>query len=258
MFDQLAEDLGFPFKCCGALVAEFTDEDFQYLQHLLVQGKKNNVQYLSILGKEQTLSHEPHLNKDVLGALYSPTAGIIGPYEYCFSLAENARLNGVTLHNNFKVTAIDRIAGGFKVVSEEGNSVEARYVVNAAGMYADTISDLLTPGEVKIHPRKGEEYLLDKRLGSIVNHVVFPTPTEKSKGMLIIPTVDGPVMVGPTAEDTDNKEDVSTTRKGLAAVFDHAKKLMPEIKTTDIITSFAGIRPVSRAFSMLPVFSLPD
>lgn len=246
LFDQLAEELGFPFKRCGALVVAFTDEEFQYLQHLLVQGKKNNVQYLSILGKEQTLAHEPHLNEDVLGALYSPTAGIIGPYEYCFSLAENARLNGVVLHNNFKVAGVRKKSGGFDVVSEDGNTISSRYVINAAGMYADVIAEMVSPGEVEIHPRKGEEYLLDKRLGALVNHVVFPVPAKNSKGMLIIPTVDGPVMVGPTAEDVSDKEDVSTSREGLAAVFDHAKKLMPEIKTSDIITSFAGIRPVSR------------
>ncbi|MBU1656588.1 MAG: FAD-dependent oxidoreductase, partial [Candidatus Omnitrophica bacterium] len=87
--------------------------------------------------------------------------------------------------------------------------------------------------------------LLDKRVGTLIHRVIFPVPTKISKGMLVIPTVDGPVMVGPTAVDIDTKDDFSTTRAGLQIVFSHAQKMVPDVRTTDIITSFVGIRPVA-------------
>lgn len=244
-FDNLSEELEFPFQRRGELVVAFTPEDLRILQNLYRQGRENHVPYLELVGRDRALELEPALNPDVLGALYAPTAGILGPYEYCFALAENAVANGVELHLNEKVVWIARDDSGFRIRTERGGTFATRFVVNAAGLYADEIAAMVGITSFTIRPRKGEEYLLDKRVGELVKRIIFPVPTPTSKGMLIIPTVDGPVMVGPTAEEVENKEDFSTTTEGLKRVFEHAQKMIPAIRSRDIITSFVGIRPVA-------------
>ncbi len=118
----------------------------------------------------------------------------------------------------------------------------ARIVVNAAGLFADEIAALAGVGSFTIHPRKGEEYLLDKRLCGLVKRVIFPCPTLISKGILVIPTYDGTIMIGPTAEDTDDREDLATTANGVEMVLNSVKRLVPGINVKDIIAQFAGLR----------------
>jgi len=245
MFNRLSEELEFPFERRGELMVAFTEEEMRILHSFFVQGCENNVPYMELLGRERTLEMEPHLNPDIMGSLHAPTAGIIGPYEYCFALVENAVLNGVQLMLSSKVLKISRRRDHLEVRTENGSALTGRFVINAAGVYSDDMAALLGLKDFRIIPRKGEEYLLDKRVGDLVKRVIFPVPTPISKGMLVIPTVDGPVMVGPTAADIDTKDDLSTTREGLRTVFSHAQKMVPDIRQSDIITSFAGIRPVA-------------
>ncbi|MFH1305721.1 MAG: NAD(P)/FAD-dependent oxidoreductase [Candidatus Omnitrophota bacterium] len=245
-FDRLKEELEFPFERRGSLLVAFTEDELFSLQHYFLQGKKNNVPYMELLSRERTLEAEPNLNPDILGALHAPTTGIICPYEYCFALIENAVRNGVELFTQQEVTRITKKAKkGFIVKTRKGAEFSTRFIVNAAGLYADDIAALVGITDFKILPRKGEEYLLDRRVGNLVKKVIFPLPTATSKGMLVIPTVDGPVMVGPTARDIKRKDDFSTTREGLKTVFEHARKMVPSIRSSDIITAFVGIRPVA-------------
>lgn len=245
-FDTLAEELGFPFERRGEMVVAFTEEEIQILQTIYRRGLENGVNYMELLGRERALEMEPNLSPDLLGALFAPTAGIIGPYEYCFALVENAVQNGVDLLLGERVVWIGKTGWwGHHIETESGRKLSARFVVNAAGLYADEVASYVGITDFKILPRKGEEYLLDRRVGGLVKRVVFPVPTAESKGMLVIPTVDGPVMVGPTADEIDNKGDFSTTREGLKKVFEHAQRMVPAIRSTDVITSFVGIRPVA-------------
>jgi glycerol-3-phosphate dehydrogenase len=245
-FDRLAKELGFPFERRGELVIAFTEEENRALQSLYRQGIENDVLYLELLGRERTLEMEPNLNPDLQGALFAPTAGIIGPYEYCFALVENAVQNGVELLLGEKVVWIGkRSLRGFHIETESGLKLSSRYIVNASGLYADELASLVGITDFRIHPRKGEEYLLDRRVGNLVRRVIFPVPSEKSKGLLVIPTVDGPVMIGPTAEYAESKEDFHTTRNGLKKVFEHAQRMVPAIRAGDVITSFTGLRPVA-------------
>ncbi len=245
-FDRLAGELEFPFERRGELVVAFTEEELRILQSLYENGRENNVQYMEIIGRNRVLEMEPNLSMDIIGALYAPTAGIIGPYEYCFALIENAVKNGVDLFIGQKVIGIEKLKDRrLHVFTEKGSILTGHFVINAAGLYADDIASYMDLHDFKITPRKGEEYLLDRRVGSLVTRVIFPVPTKHSKGMLVIPTVDGPVMVGPTDEPIKNREDFSTTKNGLQKVFEHAKKMVPSIGSTDVITSFAGIRPAA-------------
>ncbi len=245
-FGPLSEELEFPFERRGELVVAFSEEEVQALQGLYRRGRENRVPEVALLGRERTLELEPNLNPDLLGSLHAPTAGIVGPYEYCFALAENAVHNGVELHLGHRVVSIRaNHAGGFSVETAAGKTFTARFVVNAAGLYADDVAAFAGAADFSISPRKGEEYLLDKRVGGLVHRVIFPVPSKTSKGLLVIPTVDGPVMVGPTADDVESKEDFATSRKGLTRVFQHAQRMIPAIRSSDVITSFAGLRPVS-------------
>ncbi|MFZ2654278.1 MAG: NAD(P)/FAD-dependent oxidoreductase [Victivallales bacterium] len=245
MFDKLFSELGFPFERRGELMVAFSEDELQILHKYYQRAVQNEISGVELLGRERTLELEPNLNPDILGSLHAPTAGIVGPYEYCFALIENAKANGVKIFLDNKVKKIFRKGAFLEIVTDKGISLSGKFIVNAAGIYSDEIAKLAGVGGFKILPRKGEEYLLDRRVGGLVRRVIFPVPSEKSKGLLVIPTVDGPVMVGPTAEDIESRTDFSTTRSGLEAVFKNAQKMVPAIRATDIITSFVGLRPAA-------------
>ena len=245
-FDRLSQELGFPFERRGELIVAFNDHELKVLQFLQDRAKSIGIPHVEFLDRRQTLEREPNLNPAVTGSLHAATTGIVGPYEYCFALVENAVQNGVRLFLEGKVVSIRKEpAGGFRLETERGNEIRASYVVNAAGLYADEMASLVGLNDFKIHPVKGEEYILDKKTAGLVRHVIFPIPSEKSKGILVIPTVDGPVMLGPTAQDVESKEDHGTTSAGRERVFVQATALVPSIDSRDVITAFAGLRPVA-------------
>jgi glycerol-3-phosphate dehydrogenase len=260
-FDRLADELEFPFERRGSLMAAFTEEEIQTIHMYYERGRKNGVPYLELASREKVLAMEPNLNPDVLGALYAPSAGVVCPYEFCYALAEDAVRNGVEIFTQEKVVRVAPGSHGsrgsrgprgprgpsraIEAVTEKGTVFSGSFLVNAAGVYADDVAASAGMSDFKITPRKGEEYLLDRRVSNLVRHVIYPVPTPTSKGLLVIPTVDGPVMVGPSAVDVESKTDLDTTADGLKAIFEHAQKMVPSIRTTDIITSFAGLRPVA-------------
>ena len=177
------------------------------------------------------------------GGLFAPSGGIIEPYRFVFTLVENAVANGVKLFTNWRVAAARRIDGGWQIQSATDERIEARWVVNAAGLHADEVSALFGAERYTITPRKGEEFLLERGCAALPSRVVYPVPTRNSKGILVIPTVEGTLMIGPTAEEIQDKGDFSTTPENLERVFDFAARLVPSVSRRDIITSFAGLRP---------------
>jgi glycerol-3-phosphate dehydrogenase len=243
MFDRLKAELGFPFRRVGILVAAFSYEEMKTIEALYAMGIANTVPQIEIVGRERILSLEPKLNSDVVGGLWAPTGGIVEPYRLVFALVENAVANGVSLFTDWNLVAARRADGRWILNSEQGQTLEARRVVNAAGLYADEVSACFGGEEFRIIPRKGEEYLLDKNAAGFPSHVLFPVPAKNSKGVLVIPTVEGTMMVGPTAEEIDEKDDESTTPENLERIFSQAARMMPKISKRDIITSFAGLRP---------------
>jgi glycerol-3-phosphate dehydrogenase len=243
MFDQLHAELGFPFRRVGILVAAFSPEELKIVETLYEQGAANGVPQLEIVGRERILALEPKLNGDVVGGLWAPTGGIIEPYRLVFALVENAVANGVSLFIDWNVSAARRADTHWQLRSERNETLEARRVVNAAGLYADEVSAMFGAEEFHIIPRKGEEFLMDRNAAGFPNHVIFPVPARNSKGVLVIPTVEGTMMVGPTAVEIDEKDDTGTTPENLDRVFSQAARMVPAISKKDIITSFAGLRP---------------
>ena len=244
LFDALAADLHFGFRRIGALVVAQSKDELPALKALKAQGEAKGVPGLELWSAGRLQREEPNLVHTLAGALYSPSAGVINPYECCFALAENAQANGVELRLESPVQRIEYTADAL-VLHTPGEAIAARYVVNAAGLYADRIAEMVGLNDFTIRPRRGEEYLLDKRLQGLVRRIVYPVPQPHTKGTLIIPTYDGTIMVGPTANDQDDREDVSTSDAGADAVFAAVRMLCPAIHPRDTIAEFAGLRPVA-------------
>jgi glycerol-3-phosphate dehydrogenase len=251
MFDQLQRELHFPFVRCGILVAAMSEEEMKTVQYLYERGRRNGAIGIELCSRERILELEPKLSLDVVGGLYAPGGGIIEPYRFVFALVESAQENGVDLISNFQVAdAKHNSAGGlaskadtFQIYAADGRSVSARYVVNAAGLYADEVSKIFGAEEYHIIPRKGEYYLLDRMTKACPSKVLFPVPNSVSKGMLVIPTVEGTVLIGPTAEEIQEKDDLSTSSAKLKQIFDSARQMLPKVSTKDAITAFSGLRP---------------
>lgn len=243
--EELAPDLGLHFVQCGQLIAVFDEADLPELEKIKAEGEALGVKGMALVDRAWLDANEPNLGPGVKAALHVPSAGIISPYRFVYALVENALKNGVELKTSARVIGINRIEKGGFYVEAGGQVYTTRFLVNAAGLHADEISALAGAPTFKITPRKGEEYLLDKKREHIANHIVFPLPSKTSKGILIIKTSDGNPMIGPTAHDTSDKTDLATTEEGLKEVLEGARRMMPSIEKSDIIAYFAGLRPVS-------------
>ncbi len=243
MYDRLQQELHFPFQRCGILVVAFTVEEMKAIEKLYMQGVENKVIGLELCNRDRIHSLEPKLNPDVVGGLHAPSGGVIEPYRFVFSLIESAKKNGVELRTRFKVVKAEKKKDHFLIQADRGESLQARYLVNAAGLYADEVSAIFNAENLQIKPLKGQEFLLDKNAAGLPGKVIFPVPGTVSKGILVIPTPEGTCMVGPTAIEQKDKEDLSTTQSNFEMIFHSARRLIPKISERDIITAFAGLRP---------------
>lgn len=241
MMEQVARELGVKYQRNGSLVLAFDEADRRTVEQLLERGQKNGVEGLRILEKEELFALEPNLSSAVECALYAPTGAITCPYELTLAAIGNAMDNGVELKRNFEVTAIGEEEGCYVLFSAM-DTLRARYIVNAAGLYSDRVAAMVKDTSFKITPRRGEYILLDKECGSLVSHTLFRTPSSKGKGILVSPTVDGNLLTGPTAVNMEDKEDRRTTPEGLALVMREAKENVPAIPYNKSITSFTGLR----------------
>jgi glycerol-3-phosphate dehydrogenase len=244
MFEKLHGELDFPFERCGIVVVALHEDEMRAVEQLYLQGVENGVIGIEMCSRERMLELEPLLSSDTVGGLYAPSGGIVEPYRFVFSLVESACANGVKLLTEFRVQSASRVDNAWLIKAADSREIKARYVVNSAGLFADEVSAAFGGEEFTIRPRKGEYYLLDKMAKSRPNRVVFPVPTAVSKGMLIIPTVEGTVLLGPTATAVEDKEDFATTRPELDGILKSARTMIPSISENDVITSFAGLRPV--------------
>lgn len=241
MMDQLSKDLDFPFKRNGSLVVCTKKQDPTLLDELLEKGKKNGVPDLRILDRDELIKMEPNLADDVVKALYAPTGAIVCPFHLTMAFAENAADNGVEFFLNTEVTDISK-ADDHYVIKTDKDTIEAKVVVNAAGVYADKFNNMVSNNKLEIIARRGQYMLLDKDAGTHVSHTIFQLPSKMGKGVLVTPTVHGNLLVGPTAEDIDNKEGVNTTEEGLASLGATSSQSVKNLPLRQVITSFAGLR----------------
>lgn len=241
LMEQLSKDLDFPFERNGSLVVCMNQEDLPGLQTLYDRGVKNGVKGLQILTKEEVLEMEPNLSDNVEGALYAPTGGIVCPFNLTIALAENANVNGVEFKFDTEVKDIRKADGYYEIETGNG-TIESRYVVNAAGVYADVIHNMVSEKKLKIVARRGDYCLLDRSVGDYVSKTIFPLPTKLGKGVLVSPTIHGNLIVGPTAIDIEDKEGINTTKEGLDDLIAKAGATVKDLPIRQVITSFAGLR----------------
>ena len=238
---RLAEKLDFPFERRGSLVLCLSEEDMPNLQELYDRGAANGVKGMRILSHDEVLRMEPNITDDVYAALYAPTAGIVCPFGLNIALAENAYVNGVEFKFDTEVKDIKKLNEGYELDTSQG-TFRARYVVNAAGVYADRFHNMVSAKKIHITARRGDYCLLDKEAGGHVSRTIFALPGKLGKGVLVTPTIHGNLLVGPTAVDVEDKEAVNTTAEGLAQLFTKAGMNVKNIPTRQVITSFAGLR----------------
>ena len=243
MMENVCRELGVKYRRNGSIVIGFNDEDKKTLEALYERGVTNGVREMSLLTGDEARAVEPGLSPAVTCALFAPTGAIVCPYELTMAAVGNAMDNGADLKLNFKVDSItDR--GDHYEISDGTQTMEARYVVNAAGVYSDAVAAMVGDTSFDVHPRRGEYVLLDKTAGRLVDRTVFRTPSKMGKGILVSPTVDGNLLTGPTSVDMVDKTDRSTTQEGLDKVMKEAAENVPAIRFNCSITSFTGLRAV--------------
>ncbi|MBQ6734651.1 MAG: NAD(P)/FAD-dependent oxidoreductase [Lachnospiraceae bacterium] len=242
LMEDLAKDLDIPFRRNGSLVVCIHKEELDGLQELYDRGVKNGVPDLRILSKEELLEMEPNLSDNAEGALYAPTGGIICPFKLNIALAENAFVNGVEFRFNTRAEHLSRDEEGLWHIRTNNGEYVTRYVVNAAGLYADFFHNMVSEKKIHITPRRGDYCILDKETGDLVDKTIFPQPSKMGKGILVAPTIHGNLFVGPTAIDIDDKEGTATTAEGIAQLIEKGGMYVKDLPIRKVITSFAGLR----------------
>lgn len=243
MYDVLCRDLQVPFKRIGAILPAITDEQFEKLPAIKEKAFQNRVYDVEYLTHDEIVAMEPNINPEVKGGLYIPRESIIDPFILVQALAENACENGVDFLLNTRVTGIRTKDGAICAVETTDGDIETRWVINAAALYCDEIAAMVGKADYKVVARRGQFYILDKNTSCKVQHIVLPIPTKITKGKLMCPTIHGNMLVGPTAEDLDNKTDKSVTTEGLASIVEDVKRLVPNVNVRDTITQYSGLRP---------------
>lgn len=243
IFDDLSRDLQFPFKRNGAFILAFSDEEMKTLESLKENGEKLGVEGLEILTREEALNIEPNLNKEIVGVLNVKTSGIVSPYEMTIALAENAAENGVEFKLNSKVTNIEKISEGYKVTLNNKELVSGKIIINASGLEGAFLNNLVSMTKREINPVKGEYCLFDKVAGAMINKTLFQVPSKLSKGVLVTPTAEGNLLVGPNAVEGKTLE---TSREGIDEILDKSKKSLEELPVARILNTFSGIRPKTK------------
>ncbi len=243
MYPEICAKLQIPFHQTGSLVLAFNEEQMKEVQRLYDRGLENGVPHMQILSGEEVHQLEPEVSEKALGALYALTAGIISPYEATIAMAENAAENGVAFRFSEQVTAIEKTEDGFVVQTNQGK-LTARLIINCAGAQAGEISRMAGAENLSIQEKKGEYTLYDRNIGGFVQHVIFQTPDENGKGVLVTPTAEGNLLIGPSSDALEEPGDTATTQLGQDKIFIQAKKSCEKLPAGGAITSFAGIRAV--------------
>ncbi|MBO4218681.1 MAG: NAD(P)/FAD-dependent oxidoreductase [Erysipelotrichaceae bacterium] len=238
---ELVKKLDVPYVNDGSLVLAFSPEDLKTLKELYDRGVANGVEQLKLLNYEETRDIEPGISDNVYGSLYAGTSAVISPWEYCLALAETAVRNGMDLKLSNEVTGIRKNEDGTFTVTTVKGEYQGRYVINAAGIYADKVHEMIGKKEFTITPVRGQYFLLDKSQYPKAKHTLFQCPSERGKGVAVTPTVHGNLIVGPDATRVDG-EDLDTTADILSYVRETASLSIKDIDYRENIRNFSGLR----------------
>lgn len=240
LFDGLSKNLDFSFKRNGALILAFNEDEMKKVHELKANGDKLGVPALEVLDRNEVLNLEKNISPKVVGALYAKSSGIVSPYEMTIALGENASENGVEFKLGHKVIDIKKEDDGFILLFENKEIIKTKIIINAAGLYGAFINNLINEEKYEINPLKGEYCLFDKVAGGICKKTLFQVPSKNSKGILVTPTVDGNLLLGPNAK---SDEYVTTSREGIDEIIEKGSKTIEDLPLNRILTTFSGIRP---------------
>ncbi|KAF5090981.1 NAD(P)/FAD-dependent oxidoreductase [Acetobacterium wieringae] len=245
---QLCQDLDVDLvKPLGSITVGFEDSDLEKMKKTMENGIKNGIQGMRLLDQKELHEMEPHLNPEAKYGLFEPETGIINPFEYTVALAENAVINGAKVMLDTEVLDIMIENKTVKGVKTNKGDIEAKVIINAAGLYADKIAAMVEDIDFEIKPRKGQYFLYDKKWGNILTYTIYSAPTKVSKGMIVVPTIDGNILAGSNAEALEDKTDLRTTAEALDQIYTSTiSHLFPELpRMGDVITTFTGLRAAS-------------
>ena len=258
MAGELCEELDVPFKRCGSFVLAFDENDMKTVQHLYENGIANGVPDMVILNGDEVRAMEPNVSAECVGGLFAHSAGIVNPWELALAMAEQAVDNGVDLKLCYEVTGIEKNGDNFVISGKGEEPIEAKFVVNAAGVYSDKVANMVGDESFTIDASRGQYYLLDKSQGELFNHVMFQCPSKLGKGVLVAPTVHGNLIVGPDAIPGSDKDNVKTDRDGLNHVMAASKKTTTAVNFRECIRNFAGLRSQPSTGDFIIGFSEKD
>ena len=242
-FEKLCSDLDIPYRKTGKVLVAFDEEDLQILRDIIAQGEKNGCEGLRLIDENELKEIVPGVGG--IGGMLSPETAIFDPFTYCIALAENAAANGVVFRFNSEVTGIDHTGEGFRVTTADGAEYSAGMLINCAGLQSDRIAAMAGAEGYKLYPCRGEYFILDKVAEKLLTVPVYPAPKPGigGLGVHLTPTIDGNLIIGPSAEYIDERDDFSSTSETMSKLFTEAKMLLPSIERKHIIGNFAGIRP---------------
>ncbi|MDP4179033.1 MAG: NAD(P)/FAD-dependent oxidoreductase [Bacillota bacterium] len=241
MFDKLSKELDFPFRRNGSLVLCFNTNKIPMLNLLKEQGDENSVPGLMILDKDQVLEMEPSLSHNVVAGLYAPTGSIVCPFEMTIAYAENAYTNGVQFKFNTEVLDIEKKPHYF-VIKTEQYDIDTKIVINAAGLFSDILNNMVSNNKISIVTKKGDYCLFDKAAGKTVRSTIFQLPTELGKGVLVTPTINGNLIIGPNASDSNGEFALNNTFESIDEILLKAKTTLNNVPSSHVVSLFSGLR----------------
>ena len=241
-FEKICKELSIPYNKTGKVLVAFDDDDMKALEGIIARGIENGCEGLKLIDAEEIRKIAPGISG--IGGMLSPNTAIFDPFEYCIAHAENAADNGVDFSFDSEVIAIDRMDDGFRVNTNNAD-YEGSYIINSAGLYCDKISAMLGVDKYTIYPCRGEYYILDKIADEFLDIPAYPVPKPGigGLGVHLTPTIDGNIIIGPSAEYLDERDDYGTTPEIMDKLFNEAKALLPSIERKYIIGNYCGIRP---------------
>ncbi len=242
LMEKFVPEAGIPTEPLGGLLVAWTEDQYHTLPSLLERAHTNGVTDVRIISAEDVYRLEPRLNAGAWGGLFVPGESLLCPFTLPLAFATQAVINGAELRLNFRVQGIALEDGITRIVSEDGQTVAARYLVNAAGLYSDEIDRMLGHHDFTVTPRRGELIVYDKFARTLINHIILPVPTPITKGVLISPTVYGNILLGPTAEDLDDKTNTATSRQGLEMLLEKGRAILPDLMKEEVTATYAGLR----------------
>lgn len=256
MFDSLCQELAVPFERSGTLILATSDADMQEVYRLHERGNQNGV-LTEVLDRTALLKRWPTMGEGAVGALFCPSGGIVCPYTLVIAMCENAARNGVEFFLNANVTSVSAMKEGWHLETQDGQVFDTKLVLNCAGTHADQLNNMVSTDHFKIIPRFGGHLIMDREYIKWVDTTITQTPTElptggHTKGMGIMPSVDGTVILGCDAEDYVDPDDVATTARSIDRIVDYFKTfwqylpisaVYPRFPVEGIINAYGGLRP---------------